>query len=441
MTFIRICLLSLSLFTSLSLNAKCVKGPDFVRTELSGWGVSLALGTINITNSAVQPVGSPLAANVVNFYDNPRYTKGPESIMWVCDIADKNNIYEIIATNGNDRNGGFFDIGAFDGYPNYYATLFRNVAIRLTHVNSGRVFTRNYQRIPMTNYVVSPDGLKIYIRLKDFSPIRAELIRVSSTTSSGQAPSDYCAKRDQLTSGSYTCNQPNGYVSFCSEGSPDAYCDVGDSAYIYNGWWKDNWMSINMGGVAPMAELVSKRTCTAKSVTPVVTFPPITVDALNNGGKSQGTFTVNILCEGLAGTGTVSGLTALGMQVPYENYQAALRLNLVNSSGGVSYLLPTDLGVSGMASGVGIQISNANDGMIRNFIGWQRCNAAPSNCATGEAGGWYDAREGAQVVNNGGTLGISEYAINFNAYLSRIGNQTVRAGQVYASAQILVKVQ
>ncbi len=115
---------------------------------------------------------------------------------------------------------------------------------------------------------------------------------------------------------------------------------------------------------------------------------------------------------------------------------AALRLNLVNSSGGVSYLLPTDLGVSGMASGVGIQIANANDGMIRNFIGWQRCNAAPSYCAAGEAGGWYDARDGARIVNNGGTLGISEYAINFNAYLSRIGNQTVRAGQVYASAQI-----
>ncbi len=67
MTFIRICLLSLSLITSLPLYATCVKGPDFVRTELSGWGVSLALGTINITNSAVQPVGSPLAANVVNF--------------------------------------------------------------------------------------------------------------------------------------------------------------------------------------------------------------------------------------------------------------------------------------------------------------------------------------------------------------------------------------
>lgn len=441
MTFIRICLLILSLFTCLSLNARCVKGPDFVRTVASGYGVGLALGTINITNNKVQPVGSLLASNVVRFSDNPRFKKGPDSILWVCDRADVNNIYEIIATNGNDRNGGHFEVGSFDGYPNYYATLFRNVGIRLTHVNSGRVFTRNYQRIPLQNYAISPDGLKIHIRVKDFSPIRADLIRVSLTTPRGQSPFDWCGKAEQLTSGTYTCTQPNGYVSFCSPGSPAAYCDTGDSSTSYVGWGLDNWMGINMGGVAPMAELVSKRTCTAKSVTPVVTFPPITVDALNNGGKSQGMFTVNILCEGLTGTGTVSGLTALGMQVPYENYQAALRLNLVNSSGGVSYLLPTDLGVSGMASGVGIQIANANDGMIRNFIGWQRCNAAPSYCAAGEAGGWYDARDGARVVNNGGTLGISEYAINFNAYLSRIGNQTVRAGQVYASAQILVKVQ
>lgn len=439
MPFIRIILLNILLLTSLSANALCKKGPDFQRSEEDSYGLSLAMGTINVSSLEIQPVGSPLGSNIVNFSQNPRYTS-PDNVLWVCDIADKDNIFEIIATNGDDRNGGFFDLGSIDGYPNYYGTLFEHVALRLTHLNSGTVFTRQYQRIPMKNYQVSPDGTQIYIRVKDFSPIRADLIRVSSTSPRGQSPDDWCGRPTQLTSGSYSCNQPNGYVSFCSPGSPDAYCDSGDSAFIYTGWYYDNWMAINMGiSTGYPANLVSIPTCVAKSVTPMVFFPTISVSDLNNGQTAQSNFNVHILCEGQSTSGETQGMTAMGLQVPYESYLTAQQLNLVNASGGVSHLLSEKYGQPGYASGVGIQIANSNDGVLRNFIGWSRCLAA--TCQPGGNGGWYAVRDGATQVTNNGSTAINEYVVNFNAYLTRIAGETVTAGKVDASAEVLVKVQ
>ncbi|CAI8756873.1 hypothetical protein E0L21_21055 [Kosakonia quasisacchari] len=437
MPFIRIILLNILLLTSLSASALCKKGPDFVRTELDAWGVSLALGTVNLSSLELQPIGSPLGSSIVTFADNPRY-KGPDSVLWVCDIADRNNIFEIIATNGDERNGGFFELGASEGYPGYYGTYFAHVALRLTHMNSGKVFARQYQRIPLTNYLVSPDGSQIYIRVKDFSPIRADLIRVNSTTPTGQAPNNYCGT--QLTSGSYNCVQPNAYVSFCSPGSPDAYCDTGDSAYDWTGWLLDNWMAVNMGvSTGYPANLVSIPTCVAKSVTPMVFFPTISVSDLDNGQTAQSNFNVHILCEGQSTSGETQGMTAMGLQVPYESYQMAQQLNLVNASGGVSHLLSEKYGQPGYASGVGIQIANSNDGVLRNFIGWSRCLAA--TCQPGGNGGWYAVRDGATQVTNNGSTAINEYVVNFNAYLTRIAGETVTAGKVDASAEVLVKVQ
>lgn len=439
MIFMRIILLNILLLASLSASAVCNKGPDFVRTEEDSFGRGLSLGTVNITGLSIQPVGSPLGSSIVSFVSNPRY-KGPDSVLWVCDIADKNNIFEIIATNGDDRNGGFFDLGAADGYPGCYGTLFSYVGLRLTHMNSGTVFTRNFQRIPMKNYAVSPDGTQIYIRVKDFSPIRADLIRVSSTTPTGQAPTDWCGRSAQLTSGVYNCVQPNAYVSFCSPGSPDAYCDVGDSAYDWYGWWLDNWMALNMGtATTPGSILVSTPTCVAKSATPMVLFPTISVADLNNGKKAQANFNVNILCEGAAQSGTSQGMTALAFQTTHYSYTIAELLGLVNPLGGVSHLLSDRYGYPGIATGVGIQIANASDGVPRNLLGWYWCSL--SACRFGNTSGWYSVRDGATQISNGGSSGLSEYIVHFNAFLTRLPGQTVTPGKVDASAYVVVKVQ
>lgn len=420
---------------SATASAVCIKGPDFVKTTNDSYGVGIGLGNINVTSSDIQPPGTVLASTVFNFSDNPRY-KGPDSILYVCDITDVNNIYEVIATNGDDRNGGYWDMGGiYDGNPNVYGTWFRYVGLRLTHVNSGTVFTRNYQRIPMTRYAVSADGKKINIRVKDFSPIRADAIRISNIPPSG-ARSDYCGTA--ISSGSYTCNQPNGYVSFCSPGSGNvAYCDSGDSALDYTGWWYDNWMALNMG-TAPASTLTTTATCVAKNVTPVVVFPTISRKELENGQQARSAFTVSVRCENAAVSGVASSQTALGLQVPYASYQSAQTLGLVNSSGGVSHLLSENYGQSDIASGVGIQIANASDGVLRQFLGWDRCSTV-GGCATGNSGGWYPVRAGATLVSSSG--GVSEYLINFNAFLTRLPGMQVTPGRVDARAYVWVKVQ
>ncbi|HFZ8996647.1 TPA: fimbrial protein [Citrobacter freundii] len=424
---------SLSLM-SLSVSAVCEKAPGFVRTEEDSLGTGLALGRINVTSSQIQPAGTVLASSVVRFSDNPLY-RGPDQVLWVCDLSDANNIFEIIATNGDDRNSGFWDLGAEEGIPNVFATYFKYVGLRLTHVNSGLVFTRNYQRIPMKNYGLSDDGTKIHIRVKDFSPVRAEAIRISKNTTDG-APGNACG---QITSGSYSaCVQPNGYVSFCSPGSKgdEAYCDSGDSSTSYVGWWKDNWMALNMG-MAPASTLTTTATCVAKSVTPVVIFPKISRAELENGNKARASFTVTVSCENTATSGVMQNQTAMGLQVSYESYLAAQTLNLVNGSGGVSHLLSGRYGDADIARGVGIQIANASDDVVRQFIGWGRCT--DTSCATGASGGWYPVTDGATSISN--VDGISDYLINFNAYLVKIPGETVTPGKVDAQADVWVKLQ
>lgn len=80
------------------------KGPDFVKTTNDAQGVGIGLGNINLTSVDIQPVGTVLASTVFNFSDNALY-KGPDSVLYVCDITDANNIYEVIMTNGDDRSG------------------------------------------------------------------------------------------------------------------------------------------------------------------------------------------------------------------------------------------------------------------------------------------------------------------------------------------------
>ncbi len=423
------CLMSVAAF------AQCEKGPKFEHTEEDAMGTGLALGRINVSSIDVQPEGTVLASSVVRFSDNPLYSS-PDNILWVCDISDKNNIFEIIATNGDDRYGGYWDMGQASGNPNVYGTLFKKVGVRLTHLNSGTVFTRNYQRIPMTRYAVSDDGKKIYIRVKDFSPIRAEAIRLSADVPTNTGAGTWCGA--PVSSGSYSCNQPNGYVSFCSPGSKnnDAYCDSGDSATSYTGWGYDNWMALNMG-TAPVSTLTTIATCVAKNVTPVVVFPSISRTELESGKAAQANFSVTVRCENTAVGGVAQNQTALGLQVPYESFLAAQTLGLVNSSGGVSHLLSENYGQTGMARGVGIQIANASDGIVRQFLGWDR--RTTTSCATGNSGGWYPVNVGATRIAGSGNT--QDYLINFNASLVRLPDEAIAAGKVDARAYVWVKVQ
>lgn len=82
----------------------------------------IEFGKINMTDTYFAPAGSLLATTVV---PPTNYTSGGatgSSVLWECDATDLPNIYFLVATNGDDRVGGFYDAGGPDGLSDVYAT-------------------------------------------------------------------------------------------------------------------------------------------------------------------------------------------------------------------------------------------------------------------------------------------------------------------------------
>ena len=98
-------------------------GSPLDRFRLRSLRVGTALGRVNLTSTYLQPVGTPLGTSVFDLTSGTRYPD-PNKVLYECDAGDAGQIYEVFATNGDDRVGGYYDLGAQDGNPNYYATYF-----------------------------------------------------------------------------------------------------------------------------------------------------------------------------------------------------------------------------------------------------------------------------------------------------------------------------
>jgi hypothetical protein len=423
-----------------SAYATCTRVAPRIDSGCDACGVGIGLGKVNMTSAYLQPVGTPLGSSIFSITSGARYPD-PNKVLYECDLADAGQIYEYFATNGDDRVGGYYDLGAVDGNPNYYATYFPYVGIQLTHLDSGKPFTRYWQSSPITRYATV--GTKIQVRVKDFSTIRADLIRIS--TLPGRGRSTHCGYNasnplvgmaSTTANSNYTCTQPNGYVTF--QGPGIAADPLGsDSATNFSTWGTGRWHAMGMG-TAPVSSLSYIPTCVVRNVTPLVTFPPITVRQLTAGQRSQAQFTINIECDVSASSGVMANTTALGLQVPYDSFATAQQLGLVNASGGVSHLLSTGYGTdSSVATGVGIALSSSVNGTM-NFIGWSSCSGT-SPCPLGPLAGWYSVLYGAN--NTGGNFLYRTYTTQLTATLMRLPGQSVTPGKVDAKAYVWVKVQ
>lgn len=136
------------------------------------YGASLQLGNINMTSNYIQPVDSILASSIVSLVP-ARFWSDPEAVIYECDIADKESLFEVFATNGDSNVGGYTNMG-----DNYFQTFFPYTALKLIHVDSGIEFNRIWQQVPLRKFDVV--GNKIQIKGKHFSQIRAELKKVGS---------------------------------------------------------------------------------------------------------------------------------------------------------------------------------------------------------------------------------------------------------------------
>ena len=400
---------------------------------LDGSSTQITFGRINLSSTYLQPVGTTLGSTIVDNATAPGLNS--ETVLWECDLADKNELYELFATNGDDRIGGYWEIGngagttTNDGLPGYYATYFPYVGLKLTHLNSGKVFTRYWQQSKITQYDVV--GAKLQIKPKHLSMVQADLARVSSLPPKSGSGSNFCGSQ-AVDSGdaiySYTCTQPNGYVQFQGPGYKSDTVGT-DSNTNYNFWGQYNGIALGMRSAASISYTP---TCVARNVTPLVTFGPITAQELNDNMTRESDFSIEIECSNQTVSGVSSNQTALGVQVSAAAYAKASLLGLLTGSQGVTHLVSNGYGTDpSIATGVGITLSN--HGIPINFIG-------QGVSGTGHLGGWYPFKAGASL-NGSSASGYANFTVTLTAILKALPGQTAIPGKVNATAYVLLKVQ
>lgn len=408
-----------------------------------GYTALIPFGKINLTDTYFTPVGSLLESIVVPPTDYTHGGASASSVLWECDAADLPNIYFLVATNGDDRIGGFYDIGTADGLENVYATWFAYVGLKLTM--SGVTMTRTWQKVPVTSYATS--GSKIQIRLQDVPPVQADIYRISSLPGTS-AVNAYCGNNNNDGGGIgyasasgrvYSCQQPNAYVQLSGDSNVTfsfAHDNAGeDSAYNFDFWGADNGFGY---GMRSSNRLYTNATCVARSASPYVFFPTISVNELEAGKEVNGNFSVVVECSDAVKSGVEDTQTAIGLQVSEGAYSAATTLGLVNSSGGVKALVSDNYFAAGMAQGVGITVANASDpGTALNFVGQPgTVSLTPGKSAAG----WYPVLQGATQIGSS-VSGYSNYSYNFIASLKKLDGLEVTPGKVHATAYVLVKMQ
>lgn len=436
-----ITLFILLILSSAPVRANCTK-TSVPRTGDSHTAL-IPFGKINLTDTYLQPVGTQLATVIVPSTNYTDDGASGASVLWQCDAADVKSVYFLVATNGDDRIGGFYDIGAANGLHDVYATWFGYVGIRQSM--SGVSFSRYWKKVPLTTYATTSEG-KIQIRLQDIPPLVAELYRVS-TLPGMASPSHFCGDNNNDGKGIglaspagrlYSCNQPNSYIQLSGDSNVKfsfAHDNAGeDSSTLYRFFGANNGYGYSM---RTANSLFQADTCVARNTTPLVILPAINAAALENGESSSANFSVQIECSDWARSGLTNNQTAIGFQVSPESFSAAKYLDLVNASGGVTTLVSDRYFDSTMAHGVGITLSNSRSRRM-NFVGQPGTVSIESG--GGKAAGWYPVLDGA-VEAGSAAADYTTYNSVFTATLAKIPGVKVTPGKVSATVYVLVKMQ
>ncbi|CNE45478.1 putative fimbrial usher protein StbD [Yersinia nurmii] len=370
------------------------------------------------TNANFQPDGTLLAAATSNFTTfalNTGYD--PERVLFRCDAADVDQIFEMYATNGDNDYAGKNEDGTIAGnVPSGFATYVRNVVIRITNLSTGEYYSRLWKGRRLTDLDTDSSG-RILVKAKNFSNIYTELFRIDYARSGTNNSASY----------TYAYTQPNAYIAFKGPGI-NGPIEGTDSVSNWPGWYGTWPASIGLYNYVTFRRTTI---CAVTNFTPTVILPRISVAELNSGGTSSAEFNVDFQCQTGITSGVTSGAVAMGFLVPAANAAQAQALGLMNGSGGISHLVSDNYGASGTASGVGIRIYRNNNPI----------NLLSKNVTlTGNSGGWYGIFDGAQQTT-GSVTGGNSYTENFRAELGKISGQTVTPGAVNAHAQVVIRVQ
>lgn len=383
---------------------------------------------INVSDPSFQPYGSLIASSVAPFTQYGA-TAGfnPEYVFFRCEAQDA--VYEMFSTNGDDVYSGWFQggdsVGNTLGLRSAYRTAWTNVLLRLTHLETGQLFTDVWQERRLTGLDTDSRGYQL-VKAKNLSAVRAELF---------SAPKDpsYNYYSETVSSQLYGYAQPAAYIAIKGPGL--AYPTVGQTHYGNWSGWYGNWP----GALGLYNKVTLKRypTCSVSSVTPYVVFPSISVSEINAGGSREMPFQINFRCQSNVVNSTSANGTAIGIKVSSGALAASSALGLVNAQGGLTYLLADRYGQAGVAQGVGIRLLRG--GAPINLL----ANEDSANGSGAAGRGWYPVISSA--ANLTGTVnGISQYTETFRARLEKLSTgtlPTVRPGRVEATAQVVIRVQ
>jgi len=430
-------LMCLTLLLSPVVHAKCdITGKSQTEDDRAA---KIPFGRINLSHPLFHPEGTLLASVTV---PPTQYTFGganASSVLWTCDQAniDAGQVYFLVATNGDSRFGGEFEI-APDGI---YGTWFDHVGLRQTM--GGVTLSRRWQKVPLQGGFPVRERVngrwkdRVHIRLSDIPPLHAEFYWVeqhvpeSGWYNCGGYPMPPPNSVNGLL---YECLQPASYIQLVGPGI--AHDEAGEDSrdFHWDFWWADNGFGYTLwhGG-----SLSANPSCVVHSATPHVRFPTATAQALQAGEVVTAPFSVVLDCESRAVSGSGSGETAIGIQVSQGAFTTAQGLGLVRD-GGVEYLLSDQYDHdASLAKGVGITLHDA-DGNQRRFVGW------PGTVGTGHPrgplAGWHPVSWGARMT---GLAPPDNYhlQLDFTAKLRQLPGQEVTPGKVRATAHVVVKVQ
>jgi len=374
-----------------------------------------------------------------------------DATLWECDVTDMGGVHFLVATNGDEKIGGFWDIGGPDGLSDVYATWYQYVGLRLTM--SGVPLTRRWKAVPWTSYQTV--GNKARIRVSDLPNMVAELYRVSNLPPGSGSVNDYCSTgsdnanmgKPSPTGTAYpNCGgrpQPSAYIQLAGPGMGNTRRDyVGeDSAYDFQFWGVGNGFGYGMWDSGTM--LSNNASCVVRNNDPTVTFPTLSSKQLMDGVKATQNFSVQIECVNNVPSGVGSGQTAIGFEVsPGANHGAIVLLsnqNLTTPQGGVTHLVDDCYDCPGRAQGVAVTLQNkainpSGDLVFVRYPGWTGVGVS------GENAGWYPVLKDATPTGSS-VAGYTHYNHTFTATFGRIKNMTVTPGSFNATATILVKVQ
>jgi type 1 fimbria pilin len=375
------------------------------------------------TGSNFQPAGTLLASATASFINQAvKSSYSSNQILFRCELADASSLYEMYSTNGDNDYTGKYTVSDIDGA---YYDVAKNVAVRITNLSTGEYYSRYWKERQLTSDDWIEDETYIYIPASAFSNVLYEMFKTDDTSHYVSSDSRYVD----------TYSQPRGYIVFKGPGLATNSLTAGmdHSSYYYGFYdlWPGAWSTYSN------VTYVRGELCQISDYPSVVFLPKATAADLSNGGTSQASFSVSLECESGAissvnSSTSSSANVAMGFLINQSTaVTAATNLGLTSTSG-ITYLLDTNYGSSGVASGVGIKIYDQNGDAINLLSSQTR--------GTGNSGGWYSY---ADIMTNEGeqSSGITKYTGTFLASLEAIPGETVTAGTVNAQLQVIVSFQ